>query len=265
MNGSPADGNKRGMKLTGNECFSHSKTKTSSIRIFYCSYVGCTQFWPLPKLKKSPIQSSRIFIPEKGCFGTDIPNGSTENVEMMFFGYLAKTCSTPTLLFCCILFDASNVIRRRAQKNRCFCDGMNLFRCVYVGFLRNQTWQPQTLNENATSFYWVSKKSILTFQAEPFKKHDPNVLFPGWKTKRLHGTFFEFWQWPKLSATNVEAVENVKSLRFLSLDGKKAFISSTRHQTELSMWQFSIKIFFLILSKDWLLFQEERSTLLHPL
>ena len=43
--------------LTGNECFLRSKSKTSSFRIFCCSHIGWTNFWPLPKLKKSHVQS----------------------------------------------------------------------------------------------------------------------------------------------------------------------------------------------------------------
>ena len=40
--------------------------------------------------KKVHVQSSRVFIPEKGRLDTGIQNGSTETFAMIFFGYLTK-------------------------------------------------------------------------------------------------------------------------------------------------------------------------------
>ena len=59
---------------------------TTRRRSFFIFSIDTMMFWPLQKLKKRHVQTSRIFFLEKKTFEACFWNGSTENLEMIFFG-----------------------------------------------------------------------------------------------------------------------------------------------------------------------------------
>ena len=170
------------MPLAGSKCFLQSKRKTAIFRIFSCSYIGRTNFWPLSKFWKSHVLSSRIFISEKGCLGTGIANGSVENLERIFFWYLTKHVALR--VFCFELFSLVPQTLHIDPKKHCFWDGMNWGRWVYVGFiLKDKHNSHKSWKRNATYVLLGTKEGQVyaraTSHAKPYGYacSNPNVIW----------------------------------------------------------------------------------------
>ena len=88
--------------------------------------------------EKSFVQSSKIFISERGTFGSSIQKGSTEIFEIMFFGYPNDTRSTEFSGFVAVMFSLGEIPRKPSDLSSSYLKN-NVFSGPRAGSLA-QNW-----------------------------------------------------------------------------------------------------------------------------
>ena len=154
--------------LVGSDCFSRSETKASIFCIFYWSFVGWTNVWPLPKLKKCHMWSSRAFILENG-----------QHSEICMFNT--------------VRFGARNITHRPRKALFLGWDKLGSLCLRGISPTLNITGtNPENFNFKFLVKY--PEYMISKFSVEPFWMDDPKVLFTKGKFWTIARVFFRFWQ-----------------------------------------------------------------------
>ena len=125
--------------LLGDGFLFYTAGKTLFFMFSIVSINDWTNFWPLRKLKKSHVQSSRIFIRKKDVFGSCLWNGSTGNFEMILFGYPIKNLAfLDSSGFVAVMFSLREIPHRPSSPSSSHLKN-NLCFGIHMRFLWHRT------------------------------------------------------------------------------------------------------------------------------